>query len=148
MKFITRELYQGMQVFPRQGDFEAEWSRRCSAYQAHLEAISDQLPTGMRDFSKVTLHDGVIKSSERPDASVLELVVDASRNPWGPRGVFRVRFTGVRMVEGTQTLVGDDWLYEEVHLHPQGRFDYRVLFWKSDFRVVADEVEVKPHAFF
>ena len=34
-------------------------------------------------------------------------------------------------------------LYEEVHLNPEAVFDYRVLFWHSDFRVVADEVAVE-----
>jgi hypothetical protein len=58
-------------------------------------------------------------------------------------GVFRLCFTGVRHVEGVTNLVGDEWLYEEVHLHAEGEFDYQVMFWRSDFRVVADDIEVE-----
>jgi hypothetical protein len=134
MKFITRELYQGMQVFSRADDFEAEWRRRCDAYQHHLCEIRHQLPPGMRAFSEQTFHDGVVRSVVCPTPSALELVVDVTRNPWGLRGIFRILFTAVREVDGIQNLVGDHWLYEEVHLHDAGAFDYRVLFWKADFR--------------
>jgi len=39
MKFITRELYEGMQVFPMPENFETEWRRHCDAYQNHPNAI-------------------------------------------------------------------------------------------------------------
>ena len=94
----------------------------------------------MRAFAELTLHDGIVRGVDRPAASELILEVDARRNPWGPVGVFRVRFTGVREVFGLDTLLGDVWLYEEVHLALHGCFDYRVLFWRSDFRVIAQEV--------
>jgi len=41
-------------------------------------------------------------------------------------------------------MIGDDWLYEEVHLHPLGGFEYCVLLWHSEFRVVADDVIFEP----
>ena len=149
MKFITRELYQGMQGEPDSpdaDDLEARWRRACDGYRIHLDAIRPQLPPRMQAFADTTLHDGVVRAVNRPTPSELVLDVDATRNPWGPADFFRVRFTGVRHVEGTDDLVGDDWLYEEVHLHPDGGFDCRVLFCRSDFRVVADDVEVQPLA--
>lgn len=145
MKFITRELYQGMQGVPdlEHEEFDARWDRACDAYWEALDRIRPSLPPGMRAFAGNTLHDGVVLAVTRLTPSELLLEVDATRNPWGPVGVFRLLFVGVREVEGIEDLVGDDWLYEEVHLHPGAGFDYRVLFWKSDFRVVADEVEVE-----
>lgn len=97
----------------------------------------------MQVFADTTLHDGVVCAVDCPGPSEVVLDIDAKSNPWGPVGVFRVRFTGVRLVEAIDNLVGDDWLHEEVYLHPDGSFDYRVLFWRSDFRVVADDVEVQ-----
>lgn len=149
MKFITRDLYQGMQGEPDASDaddFEARWKRACDGYREQLANIRPQLPPRMQAFADATLHDGVVRAVDRPSPSEVVLDVDATRNPWGPVGVFRIRFMGVRLVEGIDDLVGDDWLYEEVHLHPDGGFDYRVLFWRSDFRVVADDVEVQPLA--
>jgi len=146
MKFMTRELYQGLQNEPASAEFanfDARWKSACEAYRARYQAIRMRLPTQMQRFSEETLHDGKVRTVDRRSPSELVLVVDARQNPWGPRGIFRIRFTGVRLVEGTDNLVGDDWLYEEVDLHPDGGFDYRVMFWRSDFRIVADDVDVR-----
>jgi hypothetical protein len=148
-KYFTRELYREMQADPDAsdaGNFAAQWKRVCDGYRDHLASIRPELPPRMQAFAGTTLHDGVVRAVDRPSPSELVLDVDATGNPWGPVGVFRVRFTGVRLAEGTDNLVGDDWLYEEVHLHPQGGFDYHVLFWRSDFRVVANDVEVQQLA--
>jgi hypothetical protein len=144
MKYITRELYQGMQGAPEPAeDFDARWRRACDAYAAHLDGISGALPPRMAALARATLHDGRVLAVRRPAPAELILDVDATTNPWGPAGVFRLRFTGVRRAAGAgDDLVGDDWLYEEAHLHPEARFDFRVLFWRHDFRVVADDVEV------
>jgi hypothetical protein len=145
MKFITRALYQEMQGVPeaRWDEANAKWRRACDARQTEFCQIKSRLPAGMRAFAEKTFHDGVVSAVSQPSATELDLDIDASRNPWGPIGKFKIKFTGVREVEGIANLIGDDWLYEEVHLHPVGGFDYRVLFWRSDFRVVADEVEVE-----
>ncbi len=96
----------------------------------------------MQKFSEVTLHDGVVKGAELSNGHLL-LSIDATNNPWGPRGLYEVRFTGVHAVEGLDAIVGDDWLYEEVHAHPVG-FDYQVLLWRSELRVIAATVEMLP----
>jgi len=94
----------------------------------------------MRSLADDTLHDGYVVSVATPRPGSVELRVDASNHPWGPRGWYRVEFVGVREVEGLDAIVGDDWLYEEVHLHPSAGFEYCVLFSRSEFRVVADDV--------
>jgi hypothetical protein len=149
MKFITRELYQGIQdgpELPEVEDFESWWKRACDGYRDHLKDIRPKLPPRMQAFADTTLHDGKVRAVSQPRPSELVLEIDATKNPWGPVGLFRVRFIGVHRVEGIDRLIGDDWLYEEVYLHPEGGFDYRVLFWRSDFRVVADDIEVQQLA--
>jgi hypothetical protein len=147
MRYYTRQLYKSLQQPPYPSDdAERRWHEAVAAYHAELLAIKPQLPPSMRAFADVTLHDGVVKSAERPTPDRVELSVDAGNNPWGPRGLFRVAFGGVSEVEGLAEVVGDEWLYVEVHLHPEGGFDYCVLLWKSEFRVVADEVMFEPLA--
>jgi hypothetical protein len=146
MRYITRQLYQSMQGgsgLPP-GELTRRWNQACEACETELSTITPRLPPSMRSFSKVTLHDGVVNSAGRPRANCVELRVDASNNPWGPRGWFRVEFKGVQEVEGLANIIGDDWLYEEVHLHPSAGFEYCVLLWHSEFRVVADEVVFEP----
>jgi len=98
----------------------------------------------MQKFSEVTLHDGIVKSADLVNDELL-LRIDASNNPWGPRGLYQLRFAGVDTAEGLDAIVGDDWLYEEVYAHPIG-FDYQVLLSRSEFRVVAATVEMLPVA--
>jgi hypothetical protein len=143
MKFITPDLYLGMQPPNDTDDRIALWQQACESKNAHENRIREQLPPGMRSFSQNTLHDGIVLKAERPHPDELILEIDGTRNPWGPIGFFRLRFTGVKEVDGIDSLVGDDWLYAEVHLHPQAGFEYRVLFWRSDFRVVADEIQIE-----
>ncbi len=71
--------------------------------------------------------------------------IDSSGNPWGPRGQCTLSFHGVRLAEGLGKCVGTWWLYEEVHLHPEAAFDYRVLLGigaePEELRIVANEVD-------
>ncbi len=94
----------------------------------------------MLTFSEVTLHDGVVESATQPCPDLVEIQVDATGNPWGPRGRFRIGFLGVKEVEGLPEIIGDIWLYEEVHLHPFAKFEYCILLERSEFRIAADEV--------
>jgi hypothetical protein len=146
MRYITRQLYQSMQGgsgLPPD-ELNRRWREACESYQAELNAIKPRLPLGMRSFAEVTLHDGVVRSALQVRPSCVELRVDASNNPWGPRGWYRVEFKGVLEVEGLTDVIGDDWLYEEVHLHPSAAFEYCVLLWRSQFRAVADDVVFQP----
>lgn len=145
MKFITRALYDAMQCEPETPESaaaDAQWDARCAAYRAHLETIRSRLPASVQAFCDVSLHDGVITRAAflPPDAARLE--IDATNNPWGPAGCFRLTFTGVREVSPLAEIAGQWWLYEEVHLHPDAGFDYRMLLTEGEFRIVADEVEL------
>lgn len=99
MKFLTRELYQGMQGPPDCQTFrtaEAMWRAACDARDKHLESIRAKLPPGMQAFVDTTLHDGVVLEVGQYSPQELYLGIDATRNPWGPMGFFRLRFLGVK----------------------------------------------------
>jgi hypothetical protein len=145
MKFITRDLYDAMQCppdTPESDAAEARWDSQCTAYRAQLESIRPRLPVSMQAFCDTSLHDGVIKAATQPHPETVQLEIDASNNPWGTIGYFQLRFTGVKDVSPMDDIVGNWWLYEEVHLHPDAGFDYRVLLTDGEFRVVADNVEL------
>src|SRR5690242_19447534 len=122
MRYITRELYESIQAMLGMPQKEAKetsrrWDEACQSYQSELSTIKSSLPPSMRSFADITLHDGVVTLvAQRPGCVVLR--IDATSNPWGSTGWFRVEFKGVRQVEGLAEMIGDDWLYEEVHLHP------------------------------
>lgn len=143
MKFITRELYDSMQGGSDLSDEERNrrWHDAFEAYRVELEKNKALLPESMQAFADVTLHDAVVKDVSQPSADTICLKIDATKNPWGPTGYFRLTFTGVKLLEGADEICGDEWLYEEVHPHDDAGFDYRVLLWQSQFRVLADEVE-------
>jgi hypothetical protein len=145
VQFFTRELYQSLQVMPGPSLDQAmrKWQEAGQAYNSHLAAIQSQLPATMREFSQLTFHDGVVTAAEYLPERTFELIVDASANPWGPSGWYRLRFRNVLEIQGLPDIVGDVWLYEEVHLHPKTCFEYGVLLWRSELKVVADEVEIE-----
>jgi len=146
MRYFTRQLYESQQVDSASSFAESQrlWLNTSKAYQSKYCEIKPFLPDGMKAFSEVTLHDGRVKSGTEVGPNTVELLVDATDNPWGPTGWYLVRFMGVKEVDNLPQIVGDEWLFEEVHLHAKAGFEYRVLLWRSEFRVVADEVIFRP----
>src|SRR5687768_12637210 len=107
MRFFTRELYDGMQgESPHDAECFRRWELASEEYRVHLDRIRPKLPPRMQEFAGITLHDGIVRAADRPEPSQLVIAVDAASNPWGPRGVIRVHFTGVRHAEGIEHLVG------------------------------------------
>nr|CAA9254943.1 hypothetical protein AVDCRST_MAG63-2221 [uncultured Armatimonadetes bacterium] len=145
MKFFTRELYQSLQ--PGSGvpyhTANRRWKAASAANQEHQAAIRPRLPESMRAFAETTLHDGRIEQADWPAPEEVRLLIDGSDCPWGPAGRFELVFRGVKSVEGLGDLAGDWWLYEEVDLHPEAAFEFRVLLSESEFRVAADDVEFR-----
>lgn len=139
MKYITRELYQAIQVPGPEVD--QEWKKQCEARQRHIDSIFPSLPVGARYLAENTLHDGVIRAATRSATEVI-LVVDAASNPWGPRGCYQITFRDVLSVSGLDSIVGDEWLYEEIDLHADAAFQFNVLLVFSELEVVADAVDV------
>lgn len=138
MKFITRELYDD----PHPDSNPQRWNLQGAAYRAHLASIRCDLPDSMQTFCDISLHDSLIKAISQPHKNTVQLDIDASRNPWGPTGQIQLVFAGVKEVSWPDNIVGEWWLYSEVHLHTDAGFDYRVLLTDGEFHVVADDVRL------
>ena len=148
MRFYTRELVERGQEIHRRWFFkkglrewEREWKEAGEEYGREFESIAGSLPEGMRKLCETSLHDGLIKAVSRT-GDELVLDIDGSECVWGPKGQFKLVFRGVRSAEGAEDIVGDWWLYEEVHLCEMSRFEYHVLLRESELVVAADDVEL------
>lgn len=142
MKYFTRARFDALQCDEgaRLEAAQADWDEAVDAYQQHLAEVQPSLPASAHVLSGVTLHDGRVVATRRDDdAFVLE--VDSTHNPWGPKGHLRLRYTGVAACEIQGDILGDGWLYEEIHLHEAG-FEHRILFDGSELRVAAAHVEI------
>ena len=107
MKFMTRDLFDS--AFDRRDEgADARWQQACDAYAEELRRIQPELPPGMRAFSSETLGGGLVRSVARPNLSEFVLEVDATEFPRGLNGLFRITFTGVRNVQGADSLLGDE----------------------------------------
>ena len=140
MKFFTRERYEAMQHDSRRA--EREWERAGREYTRQLELVRQRLPESARKLCDLTLHDGIVERIERPAQDTVRLIVNASNNPWGPRGRFDLQFLGVNPLTFREPAVRDCWLYEEMHLSDSG-FALHVLLHKSEMIVEASSVTVR-----
>ncbi|MBN1429459.1 MAG: DUF4085 family protein [Anaerolineae bacterium] len=141
MNYFTRQRYQAIQGDSRKA--EREWDKACDAYRDYLASILSQLPPGSRDLAENTFHDGIIKELNELEPGSLQITIDASHNPWGPRGNFQLQFIGVSSLIVDGTVVGDWWLYEELHLLEHG-FALHVLLETSEIIVEAADVTILP----
>jgi len=139
MKFFTRTLCEYVQSIEAP---EMLWEPAIKSYDEHLRQIKPMLPPRMGELADNTLHDSVVLDVTRPTASTCAIQLDARQSTGRYRGLVRLTFLGVRAVTVTNVLVGDYWLYEEVHLHPSAAFEYAVLLFRSELSIVADDVEV------
>jgi hypothetical protein len=144
MVFFTRELYLGTQ--PKSGwerRAEREWYRRAEVYAKYREVIDPLLPAPVRRLCKQGLHDGVVGEAAFKRGELV-LVVDATNALSGFRGrQVRLTFGGVRGRPAVSKLIGQWWLYEEVHLSSRARFNLQVLFDPSELEVEADELKIE-----
>jgi len=134
MKFFTRTRYDAIQGESAAAD--RDWDLAAADYTRHLARIRDRLPASVQKCCDLSLHDGIVVSVGQPSSDEFEIVIDATRNPWGPRGRFKLSFIGVTSETLQQPSVQDWWLYEEWHLSDAG-FALHVLFEKSELLVEA-----------
>jgi len=140
MKFFTRERYDAIQHDSRKA--ERDWNQAVHDYAKHVDKIRAQLPASACQLLDLTLHDGTVSSVDHPDPAVVRIVVDASRNPWGPRGIFALTFSGLNAATFHGPTIGDWWLYEEIHLSEAG-LGLHVLLRRSELVVDAAAVTIE-----
>jgi hypothetical protein len=140
MKFFTRERYDAIQG--DSAEAEKQWENAVRDYSRHVEQIRESLADAGRSLLGLTLHDGTIEKLERPSPTVLEIIVDATRNPWGTRARVCLTFSAVNPVTLQEPRLADWWLYEEVHLSTVG-FALHVLLGRSELLVEATGLEIR-----
>jgi Protein of unknown function (DUF4085) len=145
MIFFTRQLYQGTQ--PKSGwELRADrvWHQRlkiCTRYEAVIRPL---LPSSVVRFLRKSLHDAVVESVSQRSGKLV-LIMDARPCASGSYRGHRVRLTfgGVRGRIRTSGLVGEWWLYREVHLSSRAKFSLHLLFTKSELEIEADGLSFK-----
>jgi hypothetical protein len=114
-----------------------QWIKLNEAYTLHLKSIEKSLPKNVQILSRTTFHDAVVKSISRPSKSE---VVIALSGGYLQSGYNTLSFYGVKKAWVPDSIIGDTWLYEEVHLSEIAAFDYQVLLVKDEIRIQADDV--------
>jgi hypothetical protein len=116
-------------------------------YAAHIKTIRDSLPEGARALSSISFHDATIKEVRHVSKKEVEIVIESggydilSKNTL-EYGGYTLSFSGVNKAWVPYTIVGDTWLYEEMHLSDVAVFDYQVLLYKDEIRIQADDVRL------
>ena len=133
MKFFTREASQQLSNWKGSSQWKSVWAR----YDQELARTRGQLTPGWRELADSDFHDRSILAIERPSASEVTLRVDM-----GGERVCTLQFLGVREVRIPDSVVGDIWSYEEVHLTTDGCGDLQVLLRESEMQIIAPDVAV------
>jgi uncharacterized protein DUF4085 len=125
-----------------------------NAYREHLRSIKSRLPEGAWKLASHSFHDARVVSVARPAKRQLIIILDGAY--WGCGYDFineqllggrftRLHFSGVKKDWAPDTIVGDDWLNEEMGLSEIAQFDYQVLLWKDEIRIQADDVHIEAN---
>lgn len=114
-----------------------EWSRALGAYESHIATIQDRLPESVKRWHemrghRIPEHDDVLDVIERTGRDTAHVT-----GPWG-----RLEFVGVREFHCTADEPEVVWLYDELDLAPDSRFELRVLLEHGELKVVARELRL------
>jgi hypothetical protein len=143
--FFTRQLYRGIQ--PKSGwarRADREWRRRLKVCIRYEAAIRPLLPLSVVQFLRKNFHDAEVESIVQRSSKLL-LVLDARPCASGSYQGHRVRLTfgGVLHRVRTHGLVGQWWLYREVHLSSHAKFSLHLLFTESELEIEADDISIE-----
>lgn len=125
----TEERTEEMSVFINRWakDYEKAWEEACRSSWEEYQEIRSTLPqsfTAMRE--KHDLHDAkIISVNWREDSSVV--VKLDGKSSLGLCGTGYLTFEDVHSYEIPKGVDRDWWLYDEVHLTPEGHMDFRAL---------------------
>jgi len=137
-KEVSEKLYK---IIKEMAD---EWEYVCKMYKAEYENIKYKLPLSMQELRNLYLHDAKVLSLKKDSNDMLNIELDS----------YSLTFKNVSQLEITDDIIGDSWLYDEVHLSDRGKFDFQVLLYSQqgfstlhEFRVIADDIliEVKRY---
>lgn len=138
--------FQRKVLFPERRGAKVEWDKLFEADGRHLNTIRAKLSEDAWNLARLSFHDAKVKAVAAPVKNGVEIQLDGVaydllQRTWSKPQLITLSFSGVKKVWVPDTLVGDVWLYEEVHLSEMAAFDYQVLLHKDEIRVRTDRVE-------
>jgi len=144
MIFVTRKLYDGVQTdsgWERRA--EREWEKRSAIYGRYYKILVPLLPASVRRLHAHGLHDAVVESAKQSTGKI-ELVMNTKGALTRFRGRHvRLIFSDVHRRINLKGLVGQWWLYHEVHLCSHAGFSFHVMFTESDIEIDANDLSVR-----
>jgi Protein of unknown function (DUF4085) len=141
MQFFKRKV---MYPHRRTSETSRAIDRLFAEYASHLKSVRDSLPEGARALAGVSFHDATIKAVKHLSKKEVEIVVEGGGYGNLDYGEYTLSFTGVKKAWVPYTVVGDTWLYEEMHLSADNAIDYQVLLVKDEIRIQAADVRLIP----
>ena len=134
-------------LFPEGRGTKVEWDKLFEAYRKHLHTIRAKLPDDAWGLARLSFHDARVRAAAAPDKrrvviKIDGIVYDLLEKTRSKPQLITLSFSGVKKAWVPDTIVGDFWLYEEMHLSEIAAFDYQVLLHKDEIRVQADRVEL------
>ena len=127
-----------------------EMSKKSSKdYIENYNRIKKQLPENILKMEKdFHFHDSKVISVNKSKED--EVKIQLNSGGFMAQGLYTITFTGVKSFELLNDIIGDIWLYNEIHLCENGKFYFQVLLWPTnefihchEFGIVADDVLVE-----
>lgn len=144
MIFMSRKLFDGYQP-------GSTWDRQALRTWKKLQVVCEQyekiieplLPKRAIQLNQEGLHDAIITGCrQRGQELVMTLDATHALSRWSGQQV-TLRFSGVTNRTKTSGLVGQWWLYSELHLPPTAKFSLHVLLTDDEIQINADDVAIE-----
>ncbi|WP_248927101.1 DUF4085 family protein [Paenibacillus hamazuiensis] len=111
--------------------YDKEWLTASRSSREEYHEIRSKLPENFTAmYEKHNLHDAKIISVQSSEDGVVVVKLDGSGS-LGLYGTGYLTFEDVHICEIPDDADGDWWLYDEVHLTPEGHMDFRALLHAS-----------------
>ena len=142
MIFFTRELCNAYQPgSPRERQASNEWNRRLKVYRQYFNIIFKFLPKNLRKLERYSFHDCEIKSVKESKSNIVFILDTSNSVGFSPNYKIILKFKGIKNNPQVKKIIGQYWLYDEVHLSAEAAFDYHIFLDKEDIVISANDVE-------
>lgn len=137
-KFTDKEVSEKLYI--RIKEMANDWETAFKMYKAEYEDIKHKLPLSMRELRNYAFHDDIVLSLKKDSNNMINIELQR----------YSLKFINVREFETADDIIGDVWLFDEVHLSDIGNFDFQVLLYSPqgflilhEFRVIADDILIE-----
>lgn len=126
---LTKDIKEWSQIVRNQSEDSIK------EYRKHYEYIKNQLPEKVLDINRnYNFHDSEIRAVKVGNSRLM-IELEYIEN-------YCLTFTGLKSVKMSDQIIGDRWIYDEIHLSEIGKFDLRVLLESKEGCLILHELEV------